>query len=1099
MIEQYKKYNNILGWLVCIVSCTVYILTSEPTASFWDCGEFIACAFKLEVGHPPGAPLFLIFGRLFGLIFSGGNPKLFAQMINVLSSLGAGFSCMFLFWSITMLAKKIAFKVDVTLPKMIAVFGAGMVGAFAYTFTDSIWYSAVEGEVYASASFFMALVFWAMLKWEVAADEKGADRWLILIGYLIGLAVGVHLLNLLTIPAVVFIYYFKKFKPTLKGFIFTGFLSVFMLGLIQNVIVPQVVNLFALFEIFFVNSLGLPFSSGTIFFGLLILAIVVWTLFVNNSDENKNSFYIFMLIPLGLLIVAAIATGFPYGAGGIIFFSILIAGLVGLTYYGKKHNKSSYRSNISTAILSLAFLLIGYSSFVVLIIRSNADTPLNENDPSNAVNLLSYLNREQYGDFPLAYGANFIFSNDPKDHDFQPPLNPENPYKDGNPVHAKNDKTGKYEIIDDKKKSSPNYSSEYCSLFPRMWNFEKDHVEQYKVWGDIKGTPMQLGNSEETRTVYKPTFFENIKYFMNYQIGWMYVRYFMWNYVGRQNDIQGHGPHINPTDGNWYSGIKFIDNWHLGNQELLPNELKTNRGRNAFFFLPLIFGLIGLYYHYKKHRNDAFIILVLFLTTGLAIIVYLNQYPLQPRERDYAYIGSFYAFCIWIGFGVLALFEILSKKLKPTIISAIAITIASLILVPGIMGQQGWDDHDRSNRYTMVDWASDYLNSCEKNAILFTNGDNDTFPLWYAQEVEGIRTDVRVCNLSLLNTGWYIDQMKKRAYDSDPVPFTLKEEQYRESEKEYTYIKEEVKDYTDLKEVVGFICSDNPSTKIALQDGRKIDYCPTRKFKIDVDKNSVLQNNVVPKSRINDIISNISWEFRGGGGIQKSQLMVLDLIAHNNWKRPIYFAITTGPEAYMGLEPFFQLEGLAYKFVPLKDTTSERGEPGTVNTEKMYDNIMNKFKWGNMNNPNVYLDETNKRMVVNFRNNFSRLAEALLKEGKNDLALKVLKRCEEIMPENIFPYDYFMTPIAEMYYRTGDVQHANSILKKVSKYYSDDLKYYFSLSFNESKRLDNEKQRALQVLNRLAQITKMYKQDAVSSEIETVFTKYYSQYSGGGQ
>ncbi|MFA6924055.1 MAG: DUF2723 domain-containing protein [Bacteroidales bacterium] len=1035
MVEQFRKLNNITGWFVFIIASAVYILTKEPTASFWDCGEYIACCYKLEVGHPPGAPTFMLVGKLFTLL-SSGNVKLVPEMVNIMSNLASGFTILFLFWSITALAKKIAFKNnEITNEKIFIVLGSGLVGALAYTFSDSFWFSAVEGEVYASSSFYTAIVFWAMLKWEQVADEKGADRWLVLIAYLIGLSVGVHLLNLLTIPALAYIYYFKKYKPTTKGLIITGILSIVLLGLVQSVIIPQVVNLFAKVEILFVNAFHLPFNSGTIFFAILLIGLIIW----------------------------------------------------GLNYTKKKN-----KVNLNTIILSFAFLLIGYSTFLVLIIRSNADTPMDENNPDNAVNLLSYLNREQYGETPVSYGPYFVFSKDENNNDFQPPYDQDKPFKDGSPVYGKDEKLGKYVVIDDRKNSIPNYAPEFCTFFPRMWNFEKDHVEEYKKWGNVKGVPVQITDNSGDHTVYKPTFINNLTYFFNYQIGWMYFRYFMWNFAGKQNDIQGHG---DPTNGNWISGISLIDDARLGDQNNLPPELKNNRGKNKFYMLPFLLGIIGLFYHYNKNKKDMFIVSLLFLLTGLAIILYLNQYPLQPRERDYAYVGSFYAFAIWIGLGAMAIYDFLSEKIKvnKTII-ATATTTACLLLVPTIMAKEGWNDHDRSNRFTVIDWASNYLNSCDKNAIIFTNGDNDTFPLWYAQEVEGVRTDVRVCNLSLLNTGWYIDQMKRKAYNSDPVPFSLTEEKYRESNREYIYIIENksLQGYTNLKDLIDFVASDDPSTKYPAQS-RQLDYFPTRKFYIPVDINNVIKTNTVSKDKIKDILPAIEWTYNERG-IMKSQLMVLDLLANFNWKRPIYFAITTGHESYIDLEKYFQLEGLAYRFIPIKDTANEGGQSGVVNTEIMYNNVMNKFKWGNMNNPKVYLDETNRRMIMNFRSNFTRLAETLIKEGSKDSALAVLKRCEEVTPENCAPYDYFMSPIGELYYQIGKNDKGNSIIKKVADYYDGYLKYYFSLKPIDAKYIEDDKQRALSVMNRLASIAKMYKQDKLAKEIETVFSKYYSQY-----
>jgi hypothetical protein len=1024
----YKKINTLTGWAVFLVAAFVYLSTIEPTASFWDCGEYISTAFKLEVGHPPGAPLFNLIGRFFTL-FSDEHGA--AQMINAMNGICSAFTILFLFWTITAFAKKIALKSgELDSTKILTIIGSGIVGSLAYTFSDSFWFSAVEGEVYAMSSFFTAIVFWAMLKWEEVADEPHSLRWIILIAFLMGLSIGVHLLNLLAIPAIVFVYYFKRYKITRNGFILASIISVLTLGIVQAGIIPGIVSWAAKFELFFVNSLGLPFNSGTIFYFILVLSASIWGL-----------------------------------------------------WYTTKKNKAA----LNTGILAITMLLIGYSSFFTLVIRSQANTPMDENNPENAINLLSYLNREQYGDWPILYGQYY-----------NAPLDPAQPYKDGNPTYTKDAKAGKYVITQDKKNSIPNYDKRFCTLFPRMHSDQRNHVTGYRDWADIQGTPITITDQNgESKTIMKPTFGENLTFFFRYQIGHMYARYFMWNFVGRQNDIQGHGGVLK---GNWLSGIAPIDAARLGPQENLPSSMTTNKGYNRFYFLPLILGLIGLFFHFKRDKLDGFIVFLLFVLTGVAIIVYLNNTPYQPRERDYGYVGSFYAFAIWIGLGVYAIADLLSKKVAANIATVIAIIIG-LFSAPVLMAKEGWDDHDRSDRYTARDFAANYLNSCAPNAILFTNGDNDTFPLWYAQEVEGIRTDVRVVNLSLSNTDWYIEQMRRKAYDSDPIPLTLKEEQYRQGTRDYVpvyYNPNIIKDstaYVNIKLLMDFVASEEPQAKIQTQGGMELSYLPTDKIKIPVDSATVVNNGTVPKGMESQVLKAMPWKINKQY-IMKNDLMIMDIIATNNWKRPIYFAVTVGDDAYMNLEPYFQLEGLAYRLVPMRMQTND-GQTGKANTDIMYNNMMNKFKWGGMSTDGVYMDENNLRMTMNLRNNFARLAEALLAEGKTEQAKKAIALCMKEMPRKNIPYNYFMLPIAEVYYKLGMSNEANQLLKDIANIYEEDLKYYFRFKGKLADNIDPDKQQAMAVMQRIGQVARMNKQETLAKDLDERFKKLTDGYSSG--
>ncbi|MEO6883083.1 MAG: DUF2723 domain-containing protein [Bacteroidia bacterium] len=1021
-LSKYKKLNNIFGWIAFAVAAYVFLATIEPTASFWDCGEFISTDFKLEIGHPPGAPFLQMVARVLSL-FSFGNVHKVAPIINSMSATCSAFAILFLFWSITAMAFKLMTKTgELTDGKIYAILGAGLVGALAYTFTDSFWFSAVEGEVYAMSSFFTALVFWCILKWERAVDEEGVNenRWIVLIGFLMGLSIGVHLLNLLTIPAMVFVVYFKKYKTTPKGFIITGILSILVLGGVQAGIIPWIVSWAADFELFFVNVLHFPFDIGT-----------------------------------------------------LVYFAVLIGAIAFGLYYTHKKNKPIF----NTAILCLSMLLVGYSSFLVLVVRSQANPPLDENNPDNAINLGSYLGREQYGDWPLLYGPNY-----------NSPLDVQKPYLDGSPLYVKDEKAGKYIISDDRKQSLPNYDPEFCTIFPRMWDQQADHIEAYKDWSHLTGERKTYTDGQGNKQVIvKPTFGDNLTYFLNYQVNFMYFRYFMWNFSGRQDDVEGVGRNLH---GNWITGIPFWDEARLGSQQNLPFNIENNKGRNKYYALPLFLGLLGMFFQFKRDQNDGLVVLLFWFFTGIAIVVYLNQYPLQPRERDYAFVGSFYAFAIWIGLGALAIFEWVSKKMSSEKTAAIAVTAICLLAVPAVMAHENWDDHDRSGRYTCRDLAIDYLQSCAPNAILFTNGDNDTFPLWYVQEVEGIRTDVRVCNLSLLNTDWYIDQMKRKAYLSDAVPFALTEEQYRQGTRDYVpYYPKDIKGNIPLKQIMDFISSSDQKNQLETQSGKWINYLPTQNLEIPVDKQTVLANGTVDPALADRIVPAIDWTMKKNY-VMKSDLMVLDLLAHNDWKRPIYFAVTTGPDAYMGLQGYFQLEGLAYRLVPFKSTPQEMQQEGSyVNTKLMYDNVMNKFKWGGMNTPGVYLDENIRRMTTDMRIQMGTLAQALLSENKKDSAIKVLDKCMLEMPEVNVPYDGTMFSIVYNYYQAGANAKGAVIAKRLFDLYEGDLKYYYSVDKDDMATYKREIEQAQDMLERMVYITKTFKDDALSKNFQDRMTK----------
>lgn len=1062
-MKQYRSLNLILGWITFLIATVVYLKTIEPTTSLWDCGEFIASAFKLEVGHPPGAPFFMILARIFSLL-AGSNVANAAKMINSLSALASSFTILFLFWTITHLAKKIIIKnEDYSRGNVIAVMVSGLVGALAYTFSDSFWFSAVEGEVYATSSLFTAVVFWAILQWENVAHKRHSERWLILIAYLMGLSIGVHLLNLLAIPAIVFVYYFKKFDVNAKGFLYALLISFVILGIIIYGIMPGVVTTASWFELLFVNTFGLPYNSGVLIHAGLLIATIAGGIYYTYKKEK--------LIHTTVLSVAALTLlGIPFLGGSAFLNLLLILILVGVVYFIAKNN----RVVLNTIITAAAVILIGYSSFTIIVIRSLANPPMDENNPETVFSLLYYLNREQYGDRPLMTGQYYNA--------------PVISIEEGKPTYTKKD--GKYVIT--RYAPEVKYDKRFTTFFPRMWsNNAPDHSRHYQQWGNIKGKPVQVaGQNGERKTVHVPTFTENLRFFFSYQIGHMYFRYFMWNYSGRQNDIQGHG---DPLKGNWITGIKFLDEVRLGPQDNLPESLKSAKARNTYYLLPFLLGLLGIFYQLQWNKKDFWVVLLLFALTGIAIVVYLNQYPNQPRERDYAYAGSFYAYAIWIGLGVLALYEFL-RKFIPDHLSAVVSGALCIFLVPGIMANENWDDHDRSGRYTARDIAYNYLNSCAPNAILFTNGDNDTFPLWYAQEVEGIRTDVRVVNLMLFNTDWYIDQMKNKAYESEPVPLSLPQEKYIDGTNNQIYLIERFKDYIDIKRVINFVKDNNPATKIKTRDNEQLDYIPTKMFRLPVDSAKVIANGTVSPELADQIVSSIDMKFNKSY-LMKNQMMVLDLLSTNNWERPVYF-VTGGHEDALGLEDYFQLEGFAYRFVPIKTTRSGFLEYGRINTDVMYDNLMNNFRWGGMEGTDLHLGYYERRTfsVIKIRNNFGRLAKKLLSEGKRDSAVAVLDRCLELFPNERFSYHYFMPGIIEIYYKAEEIEKAEKIAEEFALICEDNLSYYLSLKPGMRKSITSDIQLHLQLLQMLTGVTKESNPEGVAKSIEEKFSSLYSKY-----
>ncbi len=1119
-MEKYRLYNLVLGWGVFLVSLVVYMLTIEPTASFWDCGEFIATAYKLEVGHPPGAPFFMVLGRFFTL-FAGSDVTRVAVTMNILSGMASAFTILFLFWTISHLVRKFFPREDWTSPvAMITIFGSALVGSLAYTFTDSFWFSAVEAEVYSTSSLFTAVVFWSILKWENIADQPGANRWIILIAYLMGLSIGVHLLNLLTIPAIIMVYFFRKYTISLRGVIAAMAVSVGILGVINYMLIPGLTAIAGKFELAFVNGMGLPFNSG-------------------------------VLVYVALLF-------------GAIIFGI---------YYTHAKGKMLW----NTILLGLFVVVIGYSSYAVIVIRSAANTPLDESNPDTVFSLLSYLNREQYGDNPLVYGAFF----------------------NSRPTGVEDDKPSYYKGEEEYYKVNKNrkyiYDGEAKGVFPRMWSTQDRHANEYIYWGkmdesklydvrrDQEGNPSmnQFGeySYDRSRPIAIPSFGENLRFFFRYQIGYMYLRYFMWNFAGRQNDVQGHGE---LTKGNWISGIKLVDQVRLGPQRNMPDSIVENKAHNKYYMLPLLLGLIGAYFHYKKHNKDFWVVTLLFLLTGMAIVVYLNQYPLQPRERDYAYAGSFYAFSIWIGIGVAGLIEWLSKR-KRSVVTASLVVLSTLILVPGILARENWDDHDRSHRYTAPAFARNFLHSCLPGGIMFTNGDNDTFPLWYLQEVEGVRTDVRIVNLSYLTADWYIEQMQHTFYDSYALPISMSKEQYQQGNRDYAYlvdnagvlIKEKYElnrerhepevmgiydellqilrgsllpvnhsndynailalesnmdplrlysymrtfnsdevadrieldrtelqllnsrmdrlikdidaDFAPLREAFDFFLSDDPR----FRQGQY--FIPAKKFVIPADS-AALPEWVVPEEFVENRVDEVRFTVNEQV-LYKNLLTVMDLLGHNEWGRPVYFSTTVSSDNYLNLENYFLREGLGLRVSPVRNDNNNY--LGKVKTDVMYHQLMEDFDWGGMDNPGIYMDENNLRMTIHYRYAFSVLAGALNDEGKTDSAKAVLDRCMTMMPEETIPYNAGITPIIQGYFSVGDTATALSMVRKYEEKLESELDYYMLLSDAKKPRFSktsNDFLAAVRDINALRSMCVGYGELEEARRLEEKLTLYGQEF-----
>ena len=1091
---NFNKWNTIIGWITFGIALITYTLTVEPTMSFWDCGEYIATAAKLEVGHPPGAPLFQMIGAFFAMF--AADDQHIALMVNMTSVFSSAFTILFMFWSSSMILKKLVSRVSASAANedqtsinknnSIVILGSSFVGSLAYTYSDSFWFNAVEAEVYAMASLFISLLFWLGLRWEQDMDSPRGNKWLLIISLVVGLSFGVHFMALLTIPAIGFLYYFKHYKTvTIKNFIIANVVVISILLFIFKLLLPLTMAFFAKTEVFTVNDLGMPFDSGTILATVLLCA---------------------------------------------------------LFYFGLKHTNNKGLITYNTLILCVLFILIGFSTWTMLPIRANANVIINENKPSDAREVLAYYNREQYGSNPLFYGPQYTETFAGLDKD--------KPYLDKAPNYERDYKTGKYVIVNNFKNAEQNSDDNQKTILPRMWS--ADHISNYMNFTnppefkinpdypyendlaqygidasklseeDYNKAIAQLRNEvEKTVTEFrqayaqkqidndgyvkflksygeyliieKPTTADNLSFMIEYQFGYMYWRYLMWNFVGRQSDVQGR---YDNQDGNWISGINFIDNLHLGSQDNLPSDVLNNKGRNVYYFLPFILGLIGLMYHANKDLKSFYVLLVLFLFTGFALKIYLNERPFEPRERDYALVGSFYVFAIWIGFGVYALYESLQKYLAPKIAGPVIIA-ASLLAAPVLMASQNWDDHDRSGKYTATAMAKAYLNSCDPDAILFTIGDNDTFPLWYAQEIEKIRTDVKIVNTSLFMTDWYIDQMKTKTYESNPLPISFTHDQYVGDKLDYVVHIPKTDSRWDIKDFINFI--KNPKSTVDMQNGQRIHFYPTNKIRIPVDKNTIIKNKVVSAKYNDSIVPYIDLDIKGNA-LYKNRLMMLDIIANNNWKRPIFFSPGAfDDEDYLWMKNYLQLDGMIYKLVPIKTAIPEDGSPldmGQIDSEKMFNNIM-KWDWGNSDSDKIYHDPETRRESITYRTNLARLMKQLIEEGKMDKAKQVIDLAMTKMPLEKFGYYSLLEPFAQGYYQVGEKAKAQNLLNKLVTKYRENLNYYSSLAPSEQTSIaidiitDIERYRGLlQVMNESGDNTFYNKNKVTFNTYITMFDRF---------
>ena len=1106
-MKQFKLVDNVLGWISFLVAAFVYCSTIEPTASFWDCPEFITTGYKLEVGHPPGAPFFMLTANLFSHFAS--DPSQVAKMVNMMSALLSATTVLFLFWSITHLTRRLIMKdwSCLTTPKLIAIEASGLVGALIYTFSDTFWFSAVEGEVYAYSSAFTAIVFWLILKWEDKADEAHSDRWLVLIAYMTGLSIGVHLLNLLCIPAIVLVYCYRRFPNIeLKGSLIALIVSFVIVAAVLYGVVPGIITVGGWFELFFVNTLGCPFNTGEVVYIFLLVATVIWAIYETYTDRSLKRQNLAFVLSVGMLGIPF----YGFGWSAVVIGVVVLVALWFVLGYRKRVEKKLVPVITArvknTALLCMLMLMIGYSSYAVIVIRSTANPPMDQNSPEDIFTLGSYLSRDQYGDRPLAYGQAYTSQ---VAFDVQGNMCIPKRTK-GAPVYQRKEKASKeekdsYFVVTTKDKMV--YAQNM--VFPRMYS--SDHAQAYESWlGGVTGTEVPYDRCGESVMVKMPSQLDNIRFFLSYQCNFMYWRYFMWNFCGRQNDIQGNGE---AEHGNWITGISFIDNLMYGDQSKLPDDLKNNKGHNVFYGLPLLLGLIGLFWQAWRGRRGIrqfWVVFFLFFMTGLAIVIYLNQTPMQPRERDYAYAGSFYAFAIWCGMGVAALYDIIARKMKGVNPTAIAAVVALLcVLVPIQMASQTWDDHDRSGRYTCRDFGQNYLMTLQDkgNPIIFTNGDNDTFPLWYNQETEGVRTDARVCNLSYVNTDWYIDQMKRPAYNSPSLPITWPRLDFCSGTNEYVRVQPELKEqvlqfYKENPEEAKQQFGDDPFEVRNVMKywvrskNADMHVIPTDTLYLDIDKEAVKRSGMMMAS--DTIPDRMVISLKGKSALYKGELMMLEIVSQANWTRPVYVATTVGSDNYLNLGDNFVREGLANRITPF--TTNA---PGAKNfdTEKTYNNVMNRYKWGGLEQKGLYIDETVMRMCYTHRHLMADLALQLIAEGKTDRALNVLRKSEKVLPSYNVPNTYLSgaADLAKAYALLGKKNDAQRIIDQVWKDSKQYAQWYVGLEGNLFTMSQNDVLKYIYIMQATADVEGLIsstKAEKMLSDINAIYVYYQKK---GGQ
>ena len=1011
---RYRTLNNLSGWIVFVIALTAYVSTLEPTASMWDCSEFIACAFKLQVSHAPGAPLFMIIARLFTLL-AGNEPQRIALMVNLLSAIASALTVMFLFWTITILADKIMhISNNKGKRQMAMILAAGFIGSLSFAFTDSFWFSAVEAEVYALSSFLTALVFWAILRWESHPDRLYATRWLLFIVFIMSISIGVHLLNLLVIPAILFIILSKNKNFNKMTIVRSMIVSIVVLGFMMLIFIPGIAKMASVIDLFCVNSLNLPFNSG-LYITFFLLAAV-----------------------LTLLLVRAI----------------------------RKQNIIR-----QTIILSFIFMIAGYTCYLSIMLRSQENISIDMDNPDNPFSLYHYLNREHYGSRPLFYG-----------HYYNAPVTEVVERTTYIPCE------GKYVSTDLNPKY--NYDKRFMTIFPRMPDNSNHYIDAYKHWGKIRGRKVSVNMNGKSEILIRPTFAENIRFFLRYQIGYMYWRYFLWNFAGRQDDVQGLG---NVFHGNWISGIGFIERLRLGSQNELPQSMEKNKARNNYYFLPLVIGILGFIWHYRKHKKGFAATLLLFLFTGMAISVYLNEVPVTPRERDYIYVGSYYAFCIWIGLGAVAIYSRIQKYLPS--IPSVCVTVVAVSMVPFILLTENLDDHDRSNRYVARDFGYDYLNSCRKNAILFTNGDNDTYPVWYNQEVESVRTDIRVVLQPYLGADWYIDQLRLGINQAGALPISFPREKFLNGNRSIMQLVNRFEDYVELHQVLEFIKSDNPKTRLLFNDSNYRDYLPARKLKLIVDKERLIESENFTMDEINKTEDALYFEINKNY-LSRSDLIVLDIIAGNNWKRPLYF-LSPMELRNLGLDKYLVKEGFAYRLVPYKSTPDGATMTFQMDAANTYNLLMQKFRWGNIGDQDVYLDHTIRRQieVLGLRRTFAQLADSMTEAGNNQQAEKVLDKCMELLPFEVISDDYFITSIIALYYHNGSIEKGNQRMNEYAEILDEELNYYASASRRFKKNILEAVRNYLYYYNELLAIAKTNHQSDFIEKYRKKFENHYNYFA----